>query len=119
MQVEVYLLMLQPNRYLTENYSPYLFISNDESMPLIPSVPLKPEYISMENVLESMVQYYIGVPSFNIDYVLYDLNLTNGMLNVFYYCFIPSGIDLKNGFAQNLEEIKNVTSYKKLIKKLV
>lgn len=117
MQAEVYLLVLQPNRNI-ELDSPYMFISNDESMPLIPSITLEPSFANIENVLESIIQHYIGIPSFNIDYILYDLKINNGALNIFYYCFIPASVNLKQGFLHNIQNIQNVTSYQKLIKKL-
>lgn len=117
MQTELYLLVLQPNRDL-EIDSPYMFISNDESMPLIPSISLQPSFANIENVLESIIQHYIGIPSFNIDYVLYDVRITNGTLHIFYYCFIPSSVSVKEGFLHNIQNIQNVTSYQKLIKKL-
>lgn len=117
MQAELYLLVLQPNRNLEVN-SPYVFISNDESMPLIPSITLQPSFANIDNVLESIIQHYIGIPSFNIDYVLYDLRINNGELNIFYYCFIPSDISLKQGFLHDIQDIQHVTFYQKLIKKL-
>jgi hypothetical protein len=118
MQVETYLLLLQPNKNIVENPCPYLFVSNDESMPLIPSVQLQPEYANMETILGSIVEYYIGAPSFSTDYILYDVKLINGVVNIFYYCFIPFSIEIKNGFLHNIDDIQNVTAYQKLIQKL-
>lgn len=116
MNANLFLLMLKPN--FENSDGEYHFISEDE-MPSIPSMPIDKNFGSIENILESMLSYYIGLPLFNPTYILFDIALQEDDINIYYYTFIPSQINLVHGYLNNISEISDVQSYQKLLKKII
>jgi len=116
MNANLFLLILKPN--FDDGEGEYCFIS-EEGSDAIPSMPIDKDFGSIETILESILTYYVGTPLFNPSYVLFDVFLKEDDINIYYYLFIPSQINLVHGYLTSISKILNVTTYQKLLKKII
>jgi hypothetical protein len=116
MQANVFLLMLTPT--LENNVPSYSFLSTFSDTPTIPSIELQKDFGSMDNVLKSITEYYLGETSFSFSYILYDVFLGSDILNIYYYTFLSPGLETKNGIFLDINEIKHIYTYQKLLNKI-
>jgi hypothetical protein len=116
MNANLFLLMLKPN--FQDSDGEYHFISEDDT-DSIPSMPIDKDFGSIDTILESILSYYIGLPLFNPSYILLDITLKEENINIYYYTFIPSQINLVHGYLNNISEISDVQAYQKLLKKII
>ena len=118
MQVNVVLLMLIPA--IRDRRSSYDFISlGGESDISIPSVQLQDKFGSMENVLQSITEFHLGVLDFQPSYILYDVYFHENVINIYYYTFLPMDAEITNGNLISLEEIKHLATYQKVVNKII
>lgn len=116
MQVNVILLMLAPS--INNHSSSYNFVSSGENGISIPSIELQDKFGSMNNVLQSIVQFHLGTLDFEPAYILHDVYFHDDIVNIYYYTFLPFNIEISNGHFVTIEEIQHIPSYQKLIQKI-
>lgn len=117
MQVNVVLLMLIPA--IRDRMSSYDFVSIGGSDISIPSVQLQDKFGSMDNVLQSITEFHLGVLDFQPTYILYDVYFHENVVNIYYYTFLPMDTEITNGNLISLEEIKHLATYQKVVKKII
>lgn len=116
MQTNVFLLMLIPT--LENNTPSYSFLSTFSDTATIPSLELQKNFGSMDNVLKSIIEYYLGETAFGFSHILYDVFLGEEILNIYYYTFLPPGLETKHGIFLDINEIKHIYTYQKLLNKI-
>ena len=84
----------------------------------LPSLPIKENITDIETVTHSYLQYFIGEPTFSENFVLHNVTIKDHQINIYYYIFLPWGINLINGHFTDLEKIKDVSLYQKIIQKI-
>jgi hypothetical protein len=118
MQANVVLLMLIPA--MDDSGPTYNVISSPGEGVTIPSITLQDKFGSIDNVLNSIIEYHLGALNFEPSRILYDVqyNSSDDSINIYYYTFLPRGISLQNGYTIDIKEIQNLQSYQKLIYKI-
>jgi hypothetical protein len=117
MQVNTLLLMLVPS--ITDYSSSYDFVSAGDSDISIPSVELQDKFGSMNNVLQSITEFHLGALDFQPNYILYDVQFHENIVNIYYYTFLPFNTEITNGHLISLEEIKHLPAYQKVVNKII
>lgn len=112
-RVNLFLLMLN---YDKEGSCKYITIGEDNQ---IPSLEVKSEFQNLEVILDSILTYYVGVPSFSTNFVLHNIKMIDNTINIYYYLFLPMGITTQHGFFSSIENIQDVPIYQKLIQKII
>jgi hypothetical protein len=106
--------MLSP--YWRENQG-YEFISSDDKI-TIPSSDLENK-ISIDDVLDGIINFYFGETNMVHTFILNNVDLIENIVNIYYYTFIPPNTVNINGHIKDLEKIKYIQSYNKIISKLI
>jgi hypothetical protein len=117
MQVNIVLLMLIPA--IRDRIFSYDFVSVGESDISIPSVELQDKFGSMDNVLQSITEFHLGVLDFQPTYILYDVYFHENVVNIYYYTFLPMDTEITNGNLISLEEIRHLATYQKVVNKII